>query len=230
MPPIRHIDARSPEAPAPEARESAAPVSEATRQAALDAARATLLELGWRRTTLTGVARRAGLSRMTIYRAWPDMAALLGDLMTREWIRLMEGADGADGADGAAPLTPVEIAADIVARIDTLRGDELFARILEVDPEIVLPYLFVRRGRSQELVVQVLAANIAAGQAAGVVRPDDPVALARSVVLVAHGFTLSAHTMTDDRVDAAALRAGLTRAVVGVLAPDAGDDTGGAAR
>ena len=51
----------------------------------LDAARDCILDIGWRRTTLTEVARRAGVSRMTIYRAWSDMSQLLGDLMTREW-------------------------------------------------------------------------------------------------------------------------------------------------
>ncbi|MCW2850996.1 MAG: TetR/AcrR family transcriptional regulator, partial [Nocardioides sp.] len=49
----------------------------------LDAARACILDVGWRRTTLTEVARRAGVSRMTIYRSWSDMQTLLGDLMTR---------------------------------------------------------------------------------------------------------------------------------------------------
>ena len=52
----------------------------------LDAARACILDVGWRRTTLTEVAKRAGVSRMTIYRAWSDMGSLLGDLMTREWV------------------------------------------------------------------------------------------------------------------------------------------------
>ena len=41
--------------------------------ALLDAARAGILAVGWRRTTLTDVARRAGVSRMTIYRRWPAM-------------------------------------------------------------------------------------------------------------------------------------------------------------
>ena len=56
------------------------------RDGYLDAARACILDVGWRRTTLTEVAQRAGVSRMTIYRAWPDMRSLLGDLMTREWV------------------------------------------------------------------------------------------------------------------------------------------------
>ena len=57
------------------------------RDTYLDAARDCILDVGWRRTTLTEVARRAGVSRMTIYRTWADMPQLLSDLMTREWGR-----------------------------------------------------------------------------------------------------------------------------------------------
>ncbi|MGZ5399710.1 MAG: helix-turn-helix domain-containing protein, partial [Nocardioides sp.] len=57
-------------------------VGRTPRDGYLDAARECILDVGWRRTTLTEVARRAGVSRMTIYRAWPDMPTLLGDLMT----------------------------------------------------------------------------------------------------------------------------------------------------
>nr|MDT0664439.1 helix-turn-helix domain-containing protein [Micromonospora sp. DSM 115978] len=42
----------------------------------LDAAEASLLAVGVRRTTLTDVARRAGVSRMTLYRRWPDLRTL----------------------------------------------------------------------------------------------------------------------------------------------------------
>ncbi len=60
-------------------------VEKEPKDAYLDAARDCILDVGWRRTTLTEVARRAGVSRMTIYRTWGDMPTLLGDLMTREW-------------------------------------------------------------------------------------------------------------------------------------------------
>jgi AcrR family transcriptional regulator len=43
-------------------------VSDATTEAILDATRASVLDFGIRRTTLTDVARRAGVSRMTVYR------------------------------------------------------------------------------------------------------------------------------------------------------------------
>ena len=58
----------------------------------LDAAREAILAVGWSRTTLTDIARRAGVSRMTLYRRWPDTQTLLADLMTREWGHVVEAA------------------------------------------------------------------------------------------------------------------------------------------
>ncbi|MGN6576301.1 MAG: TetR/AcrR family transcriptional regulator, partial [Nocardioides sp.] len=95
--------------------------------ALLDAAREGILAVGWRRTTLTDVARRAGVSRMTIYRRWPDMQTLLADLMTREWAVVVE--DSALGA-GASPLE--RLAGGVAATVAGLRGNPLFAKILEV--------------------------------------------------------------------------------------------------
>lgn len=179
------------------------------RDGYLDAARECILDVGWRRTTLTEVARRAGVSRMTIYRAWSDMPALLGDLMTREWGGLVAGQVDLTGAP-----TPERIADAVMATIEALRGNELFTRIVELDPELILPYLLARRGRSQELIIGVLAGAIAQGQQAGTIRAGAPVAIARGLVLAAHGFVLSAHTMLDDAVDAAALDAELRTQVV----------------
>ena len=184
------------------------------RDGYLDAARECILDVGWRRTTLTEVARRAGVSRMTIYRPWTDMPALLGDLMTREWGALV---------DTGVPLAPhptAEAIADaVVATVDALRANELFTRIVELDPELILPYLLARRGRSQQMILDLLGAAIAVGQEAGRIRTGDPVAIARALVLAAHGFVLSAHTMLDDALDAAALDAELHTLVVRSLQP-----------
>jgi AcrR family transcriptional regulator len=172
----------------------------------LDAARACLLDVGWRRTTLTEVARRAGVSRMTIYRTWADMPRLLGDLMTREWTGVVEAAVA--GADAALPRVE-RLVATVTATVRVLRTNELFVRIVELDPELILPYLLARRGRSQDLILGVLGAEVAAGQRAGEVRAGDPTAIARGLLLAAHGFVLSAHTMVDDDVDEAAIDAEL---------------------
>ena len=80
---LRHKE--SPRRESPAALNAGTGTGAGTKDAYLDAARACILDVGWRRTTLTEVARRAGVSRMTIYRSWADMPQLLGDLMTREW-------------------------------------------------------------------------------------------------------------------------------------------------
>lgn len=166
------------------------------RDAYLDAARDCILDVGWRRTTLTEVARRAGVSRMTIYRTWADMPTLLGDLMTREWAGVVTDQVAATGKQ-----TSLErIVEGIAGTVRALRRNELFVRIVELDPELILPYLFARRGRSQDLILAITVEAIEAGQQDGSVRRGDPAAMARAVLLAVHGFVLSAHTMADDGV------------------------------
>lgn len=186
------------------------------RQAAyLDAARECILDVGWRRTTLTEVARRAGVSRMTIYRAWPDMGSLLGDLMTREWVGIAD----ATRVAAADTTTPAGIAAAALSTIRALRDNELFVRIVELDPDLLLPYLISRRGRSQEALVEIMAAEIESGQASGAIREGDAVLMARSLTLAGHGFVLSAQTMTDAKVGFAQLDAEYARLITRTLEP-----------
>src|SRR3954465_13086405 len=58
-------------------------------QQILDATRASVLAVGVRRTTLTDVARRAGVSRMTVYRLVPDVTTLILEVMSREFAALI---------------------------------------------------------------------------------------------------------------------------------------------
>ena len=182
-------------------------VAREPRDAYLDAARACILDVGWRRTTLTEVARRAGVSRMTIYRTWSDMPQLLGDLMTREWTAIVTGTEDPD------------LVGRMVATVRALRENELFVRIVELDPELVLPYLLSRRGRSQDLILTIAEEAIVARQATGDVRAGNPAAIARALVLAGHGFVLSAHTMVDERVTEDELDAELRLVLTRVLQP-----------
>ena len=187
------------------------------RDGYLDAARECILDVGWRRTTLTEVARRAGVSRMTIYRSWSDMEQLLGDLMTREWTDVVSGAATAGEAEGDSPLT--RLRRDLPTIVQRLRANELFVRIVELDPALVLPYVLARRGRSQDAILALLEDVVARGQAAGEIRAGSSAAIARALVLAGHGFVLSAQTMVDDRVTEAELAAELAHLIERVLAP-----------
>ena len=196
-------------------RHIAEPAADPRQAAYLDAARECILDVGWRRTTLTEVAKRAGVSRMTIYRAWSDMGSLLGDLMTREWV----GIAAATRVAAADTTTPAGIAAAALSTIRALRANALFVRIVELDPDLLLPYLISRRGRSQEALVEIMASEIESGQASGAIRAGDAVLMARSLTHAGHGFVLSAQTMTDAEVGFAELDAEYARLITRTLEP-----------
>ena len=153
---------------------------------------------------------------MTIYRTWADMPQLLADLMTREWGGVV--AETLAEEDPAAP-TVDRLVGDIVGTVRRLRENELFLRIVELDPELLLPYLLSRRGRSQDAILDLTTKAIADGQAEGAVRRGNPVAIARGLLLAAHGHVLSAHTMVDDHVTEEEIDAELTLMLTRSLQP-----------
>ncbi|MEU5115533.1 TetR/AcrR family transcriptional regulator [Streptomyces longwoodensis] len=163
--------------------------------AVLDAVRDCVLAVGVRRTTLADVARRAGVSRMTLYRRWPDLRTLVGDLMTREWIAVATGAMP-DAAPGTG--TRARIVDGLVAGVGAFRAHPLFRKIVDVDPELLLPYVLDRRGASQEALLGLLGEALREGHADGSVRPGHTERQARTLLLTVQSFTLSLRTMTDE--------------------------------
>lgn len=161
----------------------------------LDAARDCVLAVGVRRTTLTDVARRAGVSRMTLYRRWPDVGSLVGDLMTREWIAV--ATDAMPAEDDGRPVRS-RIVEGLVAGAAAFRAHPLFRKILDVDPELLLPYVLDRRGASQDALLGLLVTALDAGHEDGSVRTARTDLQARSLLLVVQSFTLSLRTMTDE--------------------------------
>jgi AcrR family transcriptional regulator len=177
----------------------------------LDGARECVLAVGVRRTTVTDVARRAGVSRMTLYRRFPDLEGVLAALMTREFGRLVEQA--AEQADGAtARERVVEM---VVHGARSLAEDPLFMRLLDVDPELLLPYVTRRLGGMQRIAVAAGAEALAAGD--GSVRTNaSPEVLSAAIELIARGFVLAAHGELEPGLDP---WAELGRAIDGYLKP-----------
>jgi hypothetical protein len=92
-------------------------------------------------------------------------------------------------------------------------------RIVELDPDLMLPYLLSRRGRSQEALIEILASEIETGQATGAIRPGNPTLMARTLTLAGHGFVFSALTMVDADVPLEDLDAEYVRLVTRTLEP-----------
>jgi AcrR family transcriptional regulator len=186
-----------------------------SRERILDAAGRCVANVGIARTTLTDVARGAGVSRMTVYRHYAGVEAILQDLMTREFNAIVDDAVSARPAGGA--VTRREIVAGVIASLEALTAHPLFGRILTTDAELLLPYLTERPGRFQSHAEGVLAGALAAGIATGEVRDDDPARLAATIVLALRGYALTAK---DDWSDArrSAVLDDLSRMLDGLLA------------
>jgi AcrR family transcriptional regulator len=155
----------------------------------LDATQACVIAVGVRRTTMTDVARRAGVSRMTLYRRFADVTSLMQALMTREFTAII-GAVEAEA--GALPNARERLATLAVAGVDRLTRHPLFLRIVDVDPELLLPYITTRRGAFQRAVVGVFEQRIAEGAADGSIAVEDAAATARTIELALRGFAFQA--------------------------------------
>lgn len=163
--------------------------------ALLDAARACVADRGIARTTVTDVARRAGASRMTVYRSFPDAATLWSSLLTRE-IGDVVAASEAEAA--ALPNARERLIASVMGAVTKLRDDPLIRRVIELDGERLLPYLTVRRGRAQEIAIAAIREHLLAGRGDGSIREVREDAAARLLELVLRSLVTASPALVDD--------------------------------
>jgi len=108
------------------------------------------------------------------------------------------------------------LADGIASMVAALRGNELFLRIIEVDPELLHPYLFERIGRNQKWILELTEDYVRRGQADGSIRTGDAHTIAGALLLTTYGYVLSAHTLD---VPAEQLDAELRTLIERYLAP-----------
>src|SRR3954468_16171811 len=83
--------------------------SQRSRRAIYDAALALVAEAGYQKTTIEGIAARAGVGKQTIYRWWPSRAAVL----LEAFVDLNERAAEAVGEIAAAIPDTGDLVADL---------------------------------------------------------------------------------------------------------------------
>lgn len=192
------------------------PAAGRTAESVLAAARSLALDVGFRRTTIADVARRAGVSRMTVYREFADIGAIWSRLLTDELVALL---DDASARLAALPTARARIVAASDVIVDGIARHPLLRRALDVDPELLLPLIVDRFGSTQRASLQRLEQLVRAGQADGSVRADlDPAAASAALLLAAQSFVFSARAL-DSRPDATVVRAQLPELVDRYLAP-----------
>ncbi|WP_432026577.1 TetR/AcrR family transcriptional regulator [Streptomyces sp. 1222.5] len=159
--------------PAPDATRR----SEKSRRAIYAAALALVGEVGYPRTTVEGIAARAGVGKQTIYRWWASKA----DVLLEAFLDLGEQAARAAGQDADAVPDTGDLAADLKA---VLRAtvDELLDPRFETPARALAAEGLVNEQLGREYVARLLepqlqlyVARLRSARDAGQVRADvDP--------------------------------------------------------
>ena len=202
MPSQRHITpAGPPGAPAPELASRLGGRAAVTRERLLDAAYDSLLARGVSGTTMADVARRAGISRMTLYRHVEDLPHLIRDLLTRELVAVLDDVP-LNAEDITSADDPAEAIAELTAQASARIGRHpLMHRVLQTDPDVLVPLMTTRLGSTQRAALDYLTSAITAAQQARPesLNPGPPGDLALAVLLAAqsHIFTTAMRAQVD---------------------------------
>lgn len=187
------------------------PIWDATQTRILDAADALIATRGVRGMTIAELARRAGVSRPTVYRSWSDADDVVRSALLRRVAVILD--------EFPAPATTRTAIVDDVLRFAALfRADHVYRHLLTEEPEAFTRYTLERVGSSQRAILAWLAAAIRAAQHDGSVRGDDPQAMAVMLLLVAQSALLS-HGTVSELIDESSFERELRAAVEGLLRP-----------
>ena len=177
----------------------------------LDAAASCVVAYGIDRVTLAEIARRAGVSRPTIYRRWPDTQALLAALLTARIVGVLRDVP----SRGAGREALVE---RIVGVAERLRHDDVVMSVFHSAPELAMVYIAERLGTSQQILINAVAAELKVAQRDGSVRAADPRQLAAMCLLITQS-TIQSAQIVEPILDADALAGELAHSLNGYLKP-----------
>lgn len=128
------------------------------RETILDAAVAEAALHGIRRLSVVDVARRAGISRPTLYKHFPSKDALVAEAVRREAERLTSSVlDAAAGHD--SPERALE--AGILAALRLTREHPLLDRLIATEPEALVPLVLSDGGPVMLLVRRTIERMVA---------------------------------------------------------------------
>ncbi len=171
------------------------PAPATMNDAVLRATYDSIMEVGVRRTTLADVARRAGVSRMTVYRKYDDLSRLLSALLTVELGAIFETAIE-DARD--LPHARARLAHLVASTCGALTAHPVFARVLSLDPEVLLPLIVDRIGSTQRNALELNVEMIKSGQLPkgdGSIRPGDPDVMALAILMAGQSFVFSSRAI-----------------------------------
>ncbi len=159
----------------------------------LNAARACVLAAGVHETTFNDIARRAGVSRMTLYRRYSDVGSLISELLGREFARILrEHTQVPPGAPPDARPARQRLVETVLECVEAFQEDPLMTQVLDAEPEILTPYLFNKFGSTQQIAIDLLAHRLNLGHKDGSIRRGSVAVQAHAIVLTVQSFIVSA--------------------------------------
>jgi AcrR family transcriptional regulator len=177
----------------------------------LQAAAYCVMAYGVERVTLAEIARRARVSRPTVYRRWPDTRSILAALLTSRIVGVLDDVP----SRGVGRELLVE---RIVAVAERLRSDEVVMSVLLNAPELAMVYIAERLGTSQQILIDAVSAELKLAQEEGSVRSGDPRQLAAMCLLITQS-TIQSAQIVEPILDADALAVELAHSLNGYLKP-----------
>ena len=156
-------------------------------EAILDGARASFFERGFAAATMEDVAARAGVSKVTVYKRFPDKESLFEATVRREVRRMEEAFDAWSFNDGSL-AERLNAYGSILLRFlyssEHMLLDRMLAHDLKHSPDLARRFFDVGPGACRAR----LAAMIAEAAAGGEIIIDDPVLAAADVFALWSGF------------------------------------------
>ena len=182
----------------------------------LDAAYEQFCLLGMQRSTMEDVARRAGVSRITVYRRFATKDALIEHVVSREFRRYFDQfLVDIEHAETAADRTVV----GFVSSVRTIRGNPLIGGMLAVEPDLLVTSMIADEGAMLAMVRSFVAGQLRREQHAGTVSSElDTDLVAEMMVRVAASF-LAVPSQLLDLDDDAVLEMVARRFLVPMLEP-----------
>jgi len=116
---------------------------DAMQRRIIEAAYELFVTFGLRRTTIEDIAKRAGVGRPTVYRRFGDKDTIVHAVLTRESRRLIMNV-GAQ-VEQVRPASRLLIQSFVIG-VRTVSRHPLLQRLLDSEPELILPYLTLRAG------------------------------------------------------------------------------------
>jgi AcrR family transcriptional regulator len=169
------------------------PEHDDTTEAITDAALRQFELFGIARSTMDEISRRAKIARVTLYRRFPGKDALIDAVMQRELRRFTARLD-----EAMAPFDDVDdrLVEGFIFMLDAVRGHRLLQRMLESEPEAILPYLTVQGAPFIGIARDYLAARLL-HDVAGDRTPEEITIVADIVVRLLLSYLLTPSTLVD---------------------------------